>query len=707
LNPAPIDDAREDGAVTPETSRTGAYWTATFVCLAGLHATLALLSPRSIWHDVSLPLWLRGGVLATEVIYLALAVALLAVLNGVVFRSGRLLAPCPACRRLLFFFVALALLIVYLASWGVFEIVGVFADPDAARMFLHDPLQMLQHATHLSASLVLKLLVLGLLLAGGLSVLLPWLVNRSSGRLHAILLVSATLLVSSAAISVLLAGQRVGNETNVRIERHTGAEFTLAELYRQARRTSAGPLSTLSSAMLMPRPDVSAALHVPMEWQPQISMQAWLDSFDHDRLDRKNVIVILVESLRGDQLMAYGGREGVMPAVNALAEDSRVFTNAYAQSSHSNYADLGPLSSQYPLRSGEMYLYPENAGYPHLMLHDLLHESGYRTAIFSSQNEHWGGMLNFLETDGLDHLLHAGNYSGKLKQQRTEGGLSRLMIGDRPSGKIDDRVTVNEALRWIDADREQPFFIYMNLQTSHLPYDVPADFPRRFVTDPKRMPVYLGPAHLQVESLQHLKDLYADSLYYIDAQLVRLFDHLRAGDRLDNTIIVVSADTGTAFQEHGVNGNGADLYNEVVKVPLVIYAPGLEPGASDELVQHIDIPPAILELLGMPAHPAFQGVSVFSRQRPASSPVFLVAQTPLTRQYALVKDDWKLIVDVNRQRHFLYDLADDPGERHDVLADNPQLGNELLQELQAWIGLQLTYYEDASLYGRYYPPVMK
>ena len=688
--------------MTPEGRRTGAYWAATYVCLACIHLALAFLSQRSVWHDTALPLWLRSGVLATEVIYLALAVAMLAALNAALRRPG-----CTVCRRLLFFLLALALLTAYLASWGVFEVVGVFADTDAVRMFLHDPLQMLQHATHLSAPLVLKLLALCLLLAGGLAILLPPLVNRASGRVHTVVLSAGALLVASAAASVLQAGNRVSNGADARIALHPGAEFTLAELYRQARRTSAGPLSTLSAAVLMPRQDVRSTLLTPVDWQPQISMQAWLDGVEVDRMDRKNVIVILVESLRSDQLTAYGGREGVMPAVNALAQRSRIFSNAYAQSSHSSYADLGPLSSQYPLRSREMYLYPEHPGYPHLMLYDLLHEIGYRTAIFSSQNEHWGGMLNVLETDGLDHLLHAGNYSGELKQQRIEGGFSELMIGDRPSGKIDDRVTVNEAMRWIDAEREQPFFIYMNLQTSHLPYDVPAGFPRRFVTDPERLPVYLGPAHLQVESLQQLKELYADSLYYIDAQLARLFDHLRASGRLDDTIIVVSSDTGTSFLEHGMNGNGADLYNEVVKVPLIVFAPELEPGYSDSLVQHIDIPPGILELLGMPPHPAFQGVSTFSRQRPAGGPAFLVAQTPLTRQYALVKDNWKLIIDVNRQRRFLYNLSADPGERHDVLADNPRLENELLQELQAWIGLQLTYYEDASLYGRYYPPVMK
>ncbi len=212
---------------------------------------------------------------------------------------------------------------------------------------------------------------------------------------------------------------------------------------------------------------------------------------------------------------------------------------------------------------------------------------------------------------------------------------------------------------------------------------------------------------MEVESLQYLKDLYADSLYYIDAQLARLFGYLQESGRMDDTIIVVSADTGTAFLEHGVNGNGADLYDEVVRVPLVMHIPGMQAAYTDMLVQHIDIPPTILELLGLPPHPAFQGESLFAPQRPPGGPVFLVAQTPLVRQYALVRDDWKLIVDVKRQRRFLYNLAEDPQERHDVLDRYRQQAEALAGELQAWIGLQLTYYEDAALHGRYYAPVMQ
>lgn len=316
-------------------------------------------------------------------------------------------------------------------------------------------------------------------------------------------------------------------------------------------------------------------------------------------------------------------------------------------------------------------------------------------------------MLNFLDTDGLDHLQHAGNYEGELRREPLNGGWRQLMVGDKPSGKIDDRITVNEAERWIDTGPDKPFFIYMNLQTSHLPYDVPAGFQRRFVTDPKRLPVYLGPAHMQVESLEQMKELYADSLYYIDAQLMRLFTYLRESSQLENTIIILSADTGTAFQEHGTNGNGADLYNEVVRVPLLVFAPGLAPASSGRLVQHIDIPPSILSLLGLPPHPAFQGESIFLEDRQHSDSVFLVAQTPLTKQYSIVKNNWKLILDANRQRRFLYNLVEDPAEQDDVLDAFPLQADELLQELEAWMGLQLLYYQDEALKGRYYPPVMQ
>ena len=85
--------------------------------------------------------------------------------------------------------------------------------------------------------------------------------------------------------------------------------------------------------------------------RPIISMEQYLSTRSAGAIKRWNVVMVQIESLRSDQLRDYGGTRDVMPAVDALARESRVFTNAYIQASHSNYEDLVPLSSQYPLRS--------------------------------------------------------------------------------------------------------------------------------------------------------------------------------------------------------------------------------------------------------------------------------------------------------------------------------------------------------------------
>ena len=190
--------------------------------------------------------------------------------------------------------------------------------------------------------------------------------------------------------------------------------------------------------------------------------------------------MVQIESLRSDQLRAYGGTRDVMPTIDALARESRVFTNAYIQASHSNYADLVPLSSEYPLRSPQMYEYPPNPTYPRVLIYDVLKAIGYKTAIFSSQNERWGGMINFHRPSSLDRFFDAGTFTGPTYAPYGDTGFAEWVKETHGAGSVDDRYTVDEAIKWIDGVAGQPFFIHMNLQSSHLPYVVPDDFPRRF-----------------------------------------------------------------------------------------------------------------------------------------------------------------------------------------------------------------------------------
>jgi len=203
------------------------------------------------------------------------------------------------------------------------------------------------------------------------------------------------------------------------------------------------------------------------------------------------------------------------------------------------------------------------------------------------------------------------------------------------------------------------------------------------------------------------KDIYADSLAYVDMQLDRLFQHLKHRRLWDKTIIVVTGDHGQAFYEHGFSAHAGEIYNEVMKVPLLVRAPENVAGIDERLAQHADIAPTILHLLGLPTHPSFQGSSLLNPEANPAKSVYLVAQTPQAHQVGVVRSHHKLIYDEWRQRYQLFDLVNDPAEKIDIAQQNQRLTKELAARLQTWRKLQMDYYADKALHTREYPPILK
>jgi arylsulfatase A-like enzyme len=201
-------------------------------------------------------------------------------------------------------------------------------------------------------------------------------------------------------------------------------------------------------------------------------------------------------------------------------------------------------------------------------------------------------------------------------------------------------------------------------------------------------------------------DRYADSLYYVDTQIRRLFDALRAGGRMEETVVVVTGDHGQAFMEHDLASHGHTPYEEVVRVPLVIFVPGAQGRSHGILAQHLDLPPTITHLLGIPAHPAWQGHDLFDASLSDPRDVFLTSQTPIAHEFAVVRGPWKLIWDLRSDRVRLYDLLQDPSEQQDVSAARPDVREQLLARLHTWRHVQLEYYADAFAQQRWYPPVL-
>ena len=404
----------------------------------------------------------------------------------------------------------------------------------------------------------------------------------------------------------------------------------------------------------------------------------------------------------------HQGRE-VLPNINALAHDGLQLTRAYAQSTHSDYADVCLASSLYPLRTARHHYYRADDPWPKTLLHDLLHEQGYATAIISSQNEAWGGMDAFLRTPGLDWFYDPrSNAAASITSDRDPGFARELRAGTLLAGKFPDRHTTDVAIDWIDQQTraERPYCLALNFQSSHFPYLTPDDAPRPF--QPCELPSDVKFSSYPVERVPVVRNAYYNALHEADRQIGRLVNRLRELGRLENTILVVTGENGEAFHENGTIGHACNPTEPVIHVAAVIHAPGrIAPAIEDYPFEHIDLAPTLLGLAGLPSHPNFQGIDVFSPHRPPVDErlLFFHVHSPIAMADAvLLGGRWKYVVTHEQPQGVLFDVIDDPGESRNLSNSHFALSAQLAATLQQWRERQLAYYHYPQFYRRYFPP---
>lgn len=651
--------------------------------LAAAHAGLSAAVPKGVLGDPLLPGWARASLLATE--WAAQAAALASGAAALAWLRGRI----PEGARRVLRDAAAALFVLGLAaSWSMFRLSGQFLDGGG----------MAFAGTNLGAVLAYAHRTQPFELYG-----LPWLLGagavgacewgpRIAGRLPFRATVRAAAAAGGLSILGALAGEAVSRWADEIVrDPATGIAYSTGELYRLRRAAQAGPLTHLVAG-LFPRRDAlgepppEAPLRIVR--RPAIPMERYLAGADRASLRRWNVVLVIVDSLRADQLQAGGSVREVMPAVEALAREGRVFVDCYTQASHTDYAVPCVFSSHYPLRGREPYRYPDDPPWARVLIHDLLRALGYRTAIFSSQNEGWGRMDRYLRTAGLEVYFDA----------RARGGWA-------PTASIDDRVTVDEAIRWMESVGEAPFFLALNLHAPHLPYAIPPDFPRRFGPREIDFPLTIG--WFPKEKAEAVKGLYADALAYADAQLGQLLVRIRERGLWERTVVIVTGDHGEGFYEHGLAAHANSVYEELMRVPLVVRAPGLAPGADGRPAQLVDVLPTVCDLLGLPPHPSFQGTSLLASDFPRERSRYLLSETAWTTHLGMVRSGRKLIYDSREGRLVLYDLRRDPGEREDLFSARPAEATELQARLAAFRRAQLDYYADGLRQRHEYPPVLE
>ncbi len=658
-----------------------------FLSICAIYVALSICAPLTIWTLSEFDGVDRMLLAASELSLAALAAVFLA-LASMAFDRVRNTTHRGWMRTLPVSAVAL-----YLISWLTLVSTGNFLSVQFMKYFLSSPWLIVLHVIDQQPGLAVIQVVVTVMVITGV----VWVYAKQSwvrSRYWKVFLCIVPVLTLPATGI----GQFWALHDAELIRTEQGLLQSKGSAFAAARAHATGPLLNGVAALIgafTPEMKLANAKDVTVVHPMAVTLKQFTESNPIET--RHNVLFILVESLRPDQLMAFGGRRSVMPNLDELATSSYRFSNSYTQATHSNYADLCPLSSQYPLRGINAYFYPETLPFPRVMIYDVLKRYGYRTAVISSQNESWMGMINFLRTKELDHLFHSETFDGE-----TYSGdyyFKRWVVENNHSGKIDDRLTVDEVIRWTGEKTDVPFYVYVNLQNSHVPYRVPDDFPRPF--GPKTIDFPLRFGFFPKEKAAVVKDRYADSLHYVDHQLGRIFDHLRKTGQFDDTIICVSGDTGQAFYEHGMCHHGGPVYDEVVRVPMILRIPGESGGDRDDVVQHVDVPPTILARLGVPAHPSFQGRDLFDDD--TTGVAFLTSHSR-TRQVGLVFGKYKLIFELGPRQTLLFDLENDPTESRDLSGKLPKVMTRMSGLLGLWYDQQLAYYRSPERLKREYPP---
>jgi arylsulfatase A-like enzyme len=180
--------------------------------------------------------------------------------------------------------------------------------------------------------------------------------------------------------------------------------------------------------------------------------------------------------------------------------------------------------------------------------------------------------------------------------------------------------------------------------------------------------------------LEQPSDLYDGEVAFTDRHVGRLLDGLDALGPAGETVVVVTSDHGEEFGDHGGSGHRVTLYEEVLRVPLMIRAPGAVPGRRAEVVSLVDLAPSALELLGLPPIEPSAGrslVPLLTGRPRAPRPVLGELGLNVVMVESIVEANWKLVVDREEERVMLFDLARDPAEADDLAEAQPERVDEL------------------------------
>ncbi len=390
-----------------------------------------------------------------------------------------------------------------------------------------------------------------------------------------------------------------------------------------------------------------------------------------------NVILLMVDTLRADHLSCYGYSKSATPAIDRLAAEGTRFGRAYSQASWTRPSVATILTSLYPSSHQAVHksdVLPDDV----VTLPEVMQAAGYRTIGFPN-NINVAPLFNFQQGFDEYHFLEPAFFFGATEEAAQLTVYNQLrVLRERYLSEVkhvenyyQPAEVVNErALSWIEANGERPFFMFLHYMEPHDPYfNHPYDgqgFAR--VANPNP----------DASVADTYRAAYDGEIRHLDVQIGALLEALRSRGLYDRTMIVLTADHGEEFHEHGGWWHGLTLYEEQIAVPLLVKpaAGSAAAGAvNNALVSSLDIAPTILQGAGVPVPESMQG-GVLTLAAGTTGPrdhVFSEQDLEGNRVRAYRKGALKLIeANASNPRGLperaLFEMTSDAGEQQDLAA---------------------------------------
>jgi len=390
----------------------------------------------------------------------------------------------------------------------------------------------------------------------------------------------------------------------------------------------------------------------------------------------QHIILIVADALRRDHLSLYNYERDTTPFLKSLAEKAAVFESAITPSPWTYPTVASILTGLYPHNHGAVHSQdPRNFDNenPNKLCQDIL--------ALPEILENLGVKCCFMSEIATAFISVPGRFK-----------YSSIFYGGT-------KHHMKKLLKWLGNNENKSTFVYFQLADLHAPISVP-----------KRLRNVFGeiPNIPKLENWRFLKEseqegpdfnlyrenrlkLYDSALRFVDEQIGRLFDYLEKTKLLDSCLVIITADHGEEFWEHkdlerklffdprGIHGagHGHNLFQEIINVPLICVGPGITPGYRSHYVSLVDIVPTILELCGIEHKLGLCGRNLFDHQKKR----FLLSEGIAYgyEKKAIFENNWKLIHSKGDGVDLLFDLSQDPKEKHDL----SKVETEHLERLKA------------------------